>query len=220
MCLLCLNLACVARNQGDRELASPKSVELQQKVLLERGLSYSRSGEWERAEEYLSAALDAGASVDDALPPLLQSCIAGRRYRTAAEHAHDNLPRLRRKRLEVELVLAALYLSLEEPERALQLIDHVVKLEPSNGTAQYLLANTLRERFQEFEKADLHYRKYLELEPEGRYAELARGNLLGYVVPEVQAVTQGPRSAAPLRQSPSSTALTPESSVTPEPSSP
>jgi tetratricopeptide (TPR) repeat protein len=186
-------------------------------MLIERGLSFSRSGDWERAEEYLSAALDAGAAADEALPPLLQSCIAGRRYRTAAEHARDNLPRLVRRRPQVELVLAALYLSLDEPERALRLLEQVVAVEPGNATAQYLLADTLRERFQDVEKADRHYQKYLELEPDGRYAEFARGNLLSYVTPVTTAAGAVTSKSVPVQQSSGTAELAPGRSVTPGP---
>jgi tetratricopeptide (TPR) repeat protein len=174
---------CATHNQHAPELSESQATLIRQRDLVERGLAFSRSGDWERAEEYLSAALDAGAAADEVLPALLHSCIAARRYRTAAEHAQDNLPGLRRRLPEVELILAALYLNLDEPESALQLMNRVVDAQPDNATAHYLLGQTLRERFQELEKADLHFRRYLELEPYGRYSELARGGLLTFVAP-------------------------------------
>src|SRR5688500_13977040 len=55
--------------------------------LLELGLHFARGGDSVRAEQYLAAALDAGADPNQALLPLLKLCIKAGRFEAAAQYA-------------------------------------------------------------------------------------------------------------------------------------
>ena len=52
-----------------------------------------------------------------------------------------------------------------------------------HAEAHYLLATLLRERFNDPVSADVHYRQYLEIEPQGTHAEEARQGMLRQVGP-------------------------------------
>src|SRR5688572_5913169 len=59
--------------------------------LLQHGLSFKSVGDLTRAEQYLTAALEAGADERKVFPILLEICVQDRRYRSAVAYSEDFL---------------------------------------------------------------------------------------------------------------------------------
>jgi tetratricopeptide (TPR) repeat protein len=145
--------------------------------LLERGRAFAEVGDFTRAEQYLSAALDAGAPADVALPILLKVCIAENRFRVAIAYAEPRLT-ARPNDFRLRFVVASLYASIGETEKALEHLAQVAKSKPDYAEVQYAIAVLLRDAEHDLIRADAHFREYLRLDPAGRHAEEARGSLL------------------------------------------
>src|SRR6185436_9409565 len=86
-------------------------------MLLERGKAYAEASDLLRAEQYLAAALAAGADDRQVIPPLLRVCVELRHHRLAAEHAEAALARHPQDK-RLRFLTGALYVSIGERERA------------------------------------------------------------------------------------------------------
>jgi len=145
--------------------------------LLELGLRFASAGDSVRAEQYLAAALDAGANADRALPALLKVCINAGRFEAAAQHAETYVKDVRARR-DLELLLGGLYLTLEQDDKAIVQLRRVALKYPELPMAHLLLGRLLRAQAQGLEEADEHFRAYLRLAPEGPHSTEARESLL------------------------------------------
>ncbi|EYF06572.1 hypothetical protein [Chondromyces apiculatus] len=170
--------------QGDQV---PESVQKaraarQPERLLEQGLAFARAQDYTRAEQYLSAALAAGAPAEKALPPLIRACVAENRFRAALTHAE---PQLRKSPQDHRLrfVVASLHASVGDTVAALEHLEQVAQLRPDYAEVHYAMAVLYRDELQDLGRADELFRKYLELEPRGEHADEARGSLLKLVRP-------------------------------------
>jgi tetratricopeptide (TPR) repeat protein len=145
--------------------------------LLDRGRGFAAVGDTTRAEEYLAAALDAGADPKAALPLLLEVCIQTGRYRAAIQHAENQLRR-HPDDVRTRFVLGTLYAAVGDNKQAETTLEQVVEIRPNDSKAHYALAVMARDADNDPVKADKHFREYLRLEPNGDHAEEARASLL------------------------------------------
>ena len=145
--------------------------------LVDRGRGFAAVGDTTRAEEYLAAALDQGASPNEVLPLLLQVCIQTGRYRSAIQHAENHL-RKNPEDVRTRFVLGTLYAALGETQDAKSTLEKVIAVRPDESKAHYALAVLARDNESDVVSADRHFREYLRIEPEGSHAEEARASLL------------------------------------------
>lgn len=144
--------------------------------LFERGKGFFSVGDLTRAEQYLSAAIDAGGDSDKIAPVLLQVYIEGQRFRLAVEFCERTLKK-NPKNLKLRFLLGALYNAIGDGVNAREAFDAVVQLDPNHAEAHYALAVILREEHNA-DSADRHFREYLRISPKGPHAAEARGSLL------------------------------------------
>ena len=145
--------------------------------LIERGRAFAVVGDYTRAEQYLSAALEAGAPSDVVLPILLKVCITENRFRAAIGYAEPQLT-THPEDFRLRFLVASLHASIGETETALAHLQRVATLKPGYAEVQYAIAVLLRDAEHDVIRADKHFRQYLRLEPEGRHAAEARDSLL------------------------------------------
>jgi len=157
--------------------ASAVSRALDPKLLVEQARAFAAAGDFARAEQYLTLAQEHGASDAGVLPLLLEVCVRDQRYRDAIAHVQEHLrhhPGAHRLRF----VLSSLYAALGHVAAARKELERALGGEPNNAQAHYALAVLLRDGSADFARADLHFREYLRLEPEGLHAEEASESLL------------------------------------------
>lgn len=147
---------------------------------LEQAEALERAGDYVRAEQYLNAALSAGAAEDRILPRQVRVCIADHRYRDAEQYLEEYLRRHPSKQ-GARFLLATVHLSLGHNELARRELTRVLRDDPNQADAHFALATLLQEQGLDYAKADAHFRAYLALEPEGSHSEEARGALLTVV---------------------------------------
>lgn len=150
--------------------------------LAERGRAFAQMRDYTRAEQYLSAALDAGAPPAEVLPVLLKACIAENRFRAALTYAEPQL-RAHPEDFRLRFVVASLYASIGDTVRAVDHLERVAASQPDLAEVHYALAVLLRDGANDPARADVHFREYLRLEPDGPHAPEARGALLTVVRP-------------------------------------
>jgi len=155
---------------------------LSSQQLLEVAAELERRGDSLRAEQYLMEALDRGAPADVVLPRLVAAYVRDRQYRLAALRAEEYL-RTHPSSSRVRLLLAALYQAISDYPRAIAQYRAVVQGDPAHADAHFALASVLLEQGQDRADADAHFRHYLELAPEGAFAERAQAALLAEVRP-------------------------------------
>jgi len=145
--------------------------------LVERGKAFASIGDLTRAEQYLAAALDEGAEPKSVLPLLLKVCVEARRYRGAIDYAEDHLKK-HPQDAHLRMLLANLYAAVEDFPHAREQLELVLAQRPDLADVHYALAVILRDQTKDMVKADLHFREYLRLTPNGPHADEARGSLL------------------------------------------
>lgn len=193
--------ACAHEGGGAKVVESQKIAEGERTPdkLVERGKGFYDVGDLTRAEQYFAAALTAGAPEKDVLPLLLRVCVEAKRYRVAigyAEpvlHKHPDDYRLR-------MLVASLYAAVDDFGAAQQQLETVLSQHPDDASAHYALAVILHDELHQLLDADVHFREYLRIEPNGPHAEEARSLLLKEVKPSI-APTPGPL-ALPTTQGP------------------
>jgi Tfp pilus assembly protein PilF len=146
------------------------------RLLLDKARAFAAVGDFARAEQYSSLALDHGAPEADVLPLLLEMCVRDQRYRDAAAYLQDHLRR-RPAAHRLRFVLATLYAAIGHVEAARDQFERALAREPTNADAHYALAVLLRDG-SDFGRADDHFREYLRLSPDGAHAEDASESLL------------------------------------------
>ncbi|HET9930453.1 MAG TPA: tetratricopeptide repeat protein [Polyangiaceae bacterium] len=196
-------VACGASGNGGRIEApkEPTAAERQQAAteLHRLGISHYRNGDSLRAEEYLASALAAGGVPDVILPDLMRISVNGHRYQAAIRYFEDYRSELAGpNRAELELVAGVLYLGVEQPELARASFEKSLELRPGNARAELMLGQVLHDELQDYAVADTHFRAYLELEPEGKGAAIARAGLLKSPA-EVNERKARPQKLAPRR---------------------
>ncbi|MEI8254311.1 MAG: hypothetical protein WCJ30_01425 [Deltaproteobacteria bacterium] len=147
-----------------------------------QGVLLANSGDLTRAEQYLAAALQRGAPPERVLPRLLRVCVAAQRYRAAIEYARPFLER-RPDAWPLQYLVATIHMGLGEPQSARLRLEMVIQHHPSSADAEFALGKIYRDDLGDRAVADGHFRRYLELEPDGAHAQEARDGLLSQVRP-------------------------------------
>jgi tetratricopeptide (TPR) repeat protein len=151
-------------------------------TLVARGTQLVEAGDLVRAEQYLAVALRRGAPPERVLPTLLHVCIAGQRYRAAAEYARPYLEQ-HADAWALHYLVATIHIGLGEPQAARRHLELVVQHNPGYAEAHFVLAKILRDDLRDPADADVHFRRYLDLEPNGVYADEAHAGQLTRVRP-------------------------------------
>lgn len=176
--LLLVTASCAAsppKSRVERDLDAMRAEETPEK-LFARGRAFANVADFTRAEQYLSAAIDAGGDAREILPVLLRVCVVEKRYRVAIDYTerylrkHPNDHRMR-------LVLGTLYVNVGEVDAAKGELDQVLATDPDDAAAHYARGVIARDE-RDAVTADRHFREYLRLEPRGAHADEAKGSLL------------------------------------------
>jgi tetratricopeptide (TPR) repeat protein len=144
--------------------------------LVQRGRAFADVGDLTRAEQYLAAALEAGAPYRSILPLLLRVCVAERRFRVAIDYAEP----IMKKQPEdhgLRVVLASLYAGVGDTRRAREQLEAVLRRDPELAQAHYILGVILRESDADRATAAHHFREYLRIKPNGVHAAEAKNGL-------------------------------------------
>lgn len=149
--------------------------------LVARGRAFQQVGDLVRAEQYFAAALQAGGDAKEILPLLLKVCIDATRFQAAIEYAEPHLQR-HPEDYRLRMLVASLYAAVGQPARARTHYERVLESQPDEATAHWALALLLRDQLGDRQAADVHFREYLRLRPDGPHAEEARASLLKPVV--------------------------------------
>jgi len=145
--------------------------------LVARGKAFAQMGDLTRAEQYLTAALEEGADPNEVLPVLMRICLKSGRYRVAIEHANTEL-KLRPHNEALRFLLGSLYYAVGNAPAAREEFERVLATKPDHAEAHFALATIARDDEGDLLRADLHFREYLRLRPDGPHAEEARSSLL------------------------------------------
>ena len=184
--LACATLAACAPSRSE-QVARDVSViaaEHRPDTLTQRGLAFAQLGDMTRAEQYLVAALDAGAPADIILPKLLVVCIASSHYRAGIEYASPELQR-DPENASLRFVVAELEALTGDASAARSDLDKVTEAQPSEPAPHFAYGRLLRDDIGDRVAADKEFRAYLRLAPRGEHAGEARASLLKSVVAEI-----------------------------------
>ncbi len=144
--------------------------------LAARGDAYAAVGDMTRAEQYFAAALRSGGESARLVRRLIAVCAADSRYPVALEYADDYL-RKHPADVDVRFAAATLRVAIGDEQRARQELATVLAARPGFGDAHYTLA-LLEKGSGDPLAADVQFRAYLALAPNGEHGEVARDNLL------------------------------------------
>jgi tetratricopeptide (TPR) repeat protein len=178
--MLAMVAGCASRQQASTLPTTDPMANVTGQQLFEAGMQLARSGDLVRAEQYLVASMQRGMAEARVMPQLISVCVQASRYRAAVNYARpylDTHPRDWRLRYLVGAILAG----LEDYQAARQQIEQVLADNERHAEAHYLLATLLRERFNDPQGADVHFRRYVEIEPGGVHVEEARAGMLRQV---------------------------------------
>jgi Tfp pilus assembly protein PilF len=180
-----LSLAACAPTRGERVARDVATIAAERTPdkLLDRGLAYAQVGDLTRAEQYLVAALDGGASADVVLPKLLVVCVANAHYRAGIAYAAPELQR-NPDNASLRFVVAELEALIGDAAAARQDLDKVTAAQPADPAPHFAYARLLRDDVGDPVGADREFRAYLTLDPSGAHANEARAFLLKPVVPK------------------------------------
>ncbi len=78
-------------------------------------------------------------------------------------------------------MVASFYSTIGDVAAARAELERVVKDRPDHAAAQFALGVLLRDEQGDLVQADLHFREYLRLDPQGAHVDEARGSLLKLV---------------------------------------
>lgn len=171
---LCGATACAGASREQEEAQALKQ-ESSAEILFEKGRVAAAIGDLTRAEQYLVAAIKAGADERKVIQPLLVACITDQRFPAALEYAEQYLYR-HPNDLDVRFVAGSIHAVLGESEKARVLLESVTQGRPESAEAHYALATVLRQGGDAVQ-ADRHDIEYLRLDPEGAHAAQARARL-------------------------------------------
>lgn len=151
------------------------------------GVSHARSGDFLRAEQYLTAARQRGHDAASAIYWLVRVCVAANRYHSALGHAAQYL-RDHPTHWPLRLVVASIYEALGDLDRAESELEQIVRAAPESPLPHYRLAMLYRNREDDRGRSKAHLEEYLELVPRGPHAAEAQS-----VLSEVSETETGPQ---------------------------
>ena len=170
--------------------------------LYRRGEEAASQGDTVRAEQYLTMALDRGFDDSKVLPILLRVCLSSNRLRAALNHAERYL-RDHPNDQSLRYLVATLHLSLGQIEQTRIDLNHLLRVNPRNASAHYLLG-VLESVGVTPDRANEYFRTYLELSPNGEHAAEVKSRLTDLSVrTELESVTSAHDVTISLSQQPS-----------------
>jgi Tfp pilus assembly protein PilF len=170
-------VGCSAPAQATKTSTTPHSQLRDANLLLERGRAYAELGDATRAEQYLIAALGAGAEPEVVVPHLLKACIAAGHLRLAAEHAEAQLSRSPTD-AKLRFLTGAIQASLGNRAIARQHLEQAASEMPKDAEVQFAVAAFFRDDLGDKVGSDPYFRDYLKLMPNGKHAAEARASLM------------------------------------------
>jgi tetratricopeptide (TPR) repeat protein len=141
--------------------------------LFEAGLELARAQDYIRAEQYFAAALERGHPESEVIPHLVAVCVRSSRLSAALRYAEPYLQR-HPDAWSLRLLVATIQMSLGEVRRARAEFEQLTVDRPEQPLPHYMLAVLLRDELGDHALAEVHFRRYLELAPEGEHAAEAR----------------------------------------------
>jgi len=168
--------ACGASRSGSQQVPPDPLDTVSAEQLYEGGLQYARVGDYTRAEQYLTAAMERGFPEERAMPALMRVCVEASRLAAALAYAQPYLER-HPTQWSLRMLVASIHMGLDENERAREELQRVLRDAPEEPQAHYFLAVLYRDRFSDADTAREHFRRYLALEPDGSHREEARAAL-------------------------------------------
>lgn len=145
--------------------------------LFARGRAFAAVGDQTRAEQYLTGALDAGGDPKVILPVLLTVLIDGKRYRLAIDLIEDQL-KTQPNATQLRFLVGTLHLAVGEPDLARKRLEEVLESTRPEPEAHYALGVLYRDNDNDLLRADMHFRAYIKLKPDGAHVQDARASLL------------------------------------------
>jgi tetratricopeptide (TPR) repeat protein len=145
--------------------------------LFEHGKRFAMMGDTVRAEQYLSAAIAAGADENKVTPIFLHVCVAARHYRLAIEYADAALAR-HPDNAKLRFLAGALHKDIGEPARAREYLEEAARQLRDDAEVQFAVAVFFRDDLKDTVAADPYFREYLRISPQGTHAEEARVSLM------------------------------------------
>jgi tetratricopeptide (TPR) repeat protein len=167
--------ACSAPAQKPAETARAQLKDSQ--LLVERGRAYGELGDYTRAEQYLGAALSAGARPDAVLPHLLSACVGAGHLRLASEYAEQQLAR-DPANAHLRFLTGALHAQLGNRATARHHLEQAAAELPNDPNVQFSVATFFRDDLHDRVDADPYFRGYLNLAPKGEHANEAEASLM------------------------------------------
>jgi tetratricopeptide (TPR) repeat protein len=174
--------------------------------LFSRGLRLGDAGDFARAEQYIAAAIDRGYPEERAMPALMAACVQASRLSAALAYAEPYLAR-HPGAWALRLLVASVHMGLRQPERARDELERVLRDAPEEPPeAHYFLGVLHRDALPEPGRAERHFRRYLELAPQGSHRDEAASGLpeserAAFGAP-VRVTADAPVGAGPVRMPP------------------
>lgn len=197
--LVLLSALALSACAGSRDSLRPlpprdPMIDVRAQQLVDQGLALAHAGDLVRAEQYVAEGLERGADERRYLPQLLRICIAASRYRAAVTYAQHYLER-HPGDWSLRFLVGTIHEELGEHFTARRHFEQVLAAHETHAGAHFMLGRILRDTYSDPEAADLRFRRYLALEPNGTYAEEARSHLVHRIeaTPEPPAPPAAPR---------------------------
>ncbi|MFW2387221.1 MAG: tetratricopeptide repeat protein [Polyangiales bacterium] len=140
------------------------------------GVAHARSGDFLRAEQYVSAAQDRGHDEAAVAYWLVRVCVLANRYQSALNHASEHL-RDHPRHWPLRLVVASIHEALGDVASAEAELQRIVRADPDQSLPHYRLAMLYRTQGTDTGLSRAHLEQYLRLSPEGRHAAEAKSLL-------------------------------------------
>lgn len=169
--------ACAGTHYEPRTARDTEPEPLTRDQLSEVATVLDQRGDVVRAEQYWRLALEQGAEAESVAPRLIAAFIRDRQYRLALQHAEQHL-RAHPHAHHLRLLTGAIHEALGNYAAAVEQYELVAAQQPERAEVYYVLGAALLKQGISRTEADRSFRKYLELAPDGRYAEQARALLL------------------------------------------
>ncbi|MEZ4252196.1 MAG: tetratricopeptide repeat protein [Polyangiales bacterium] len=181
-----LAMGCGGSTPRESRPAMPDPLgDVQAEELYGHGAALAQQGDTVRAEQYVVAAIERGYPVGDALPLLIEVCVASNRLSSALSHAEPYL-REHPGQWPLRHVVGTLYLGLGRVDDAQREFERVVSEAPDAAMPHFHLGMLLYETRGDRDAARPHLERYLELAPEGRHVAEARSVLTSRTIQRIE----------------------------------
>jgi tetratricopeptide (TPR) repeat protein len=178
-----LGLLGCSSNAPAPKAASPEQRTESAEWSFQQGRAAMARGDTVRAEQYIALALQRGYDERAALPLLIEACLKSSRLRAALNHAEPYLRKYPEAH-ELRYLVATIHAALGATDRALRELERLLREHEQHADAHYLLG-VLRSEADPALTAR-HFRRYLELAPDGSHAGDVRGELRELTFRETQ----------------------------------